>query len=223
MSIRRSVALLIAILTATAFPADGEVREGKADRKAAWDWTIEERLAKRFDPVAMRTREAEYQKVQPTAATSKGYATANGRERASISYSIDGRYHPELFLSHELFDTLITGFTPDLELRAKQRDFLREDLLKHGFDQELFWVQLESVGGEYARLHYDQTKATTKGVDIERCRSRFRALEAARFLFGRQRLDRFLYEALAPKTSFSVTTAGIDQASRLRQAEEGCF
>jgi hypothetical protein len=200
---------------------DPEPREPA--RKRAWEWTLEERLAQRLDPADIRERETVYRekyREQLKASSVRLHAERSNREGA-IEYGIDGARNPELFLSHELFDSLLTGFTRDDSLRVKQRAFMQPKIRRFGFtDDELFWAQLTSVVGEYASLKY--APSSTRPSRIEVCRARHRALEAARQVFGRERFEEFLYMVIAPDKQTSVVTFGVDPATELRKDEAGC-
>jgi hypothetical protein len=162
-----------------------------------WSWTIEERLALRFDAENIRERALAYQpggsevRSQSMVATSARAATT-----PQIEYIIDARRNPEPFLPHELYDMLLSGLTPDESLRLKQRAFYQPFLRTLGYDDAAFWNALASVNGEYLLVrfggtpsHFSSTAGMQAAADA-RCRARFNALEAARRLFGRTAFDR---------------------------------
>ena len=112
----------------------------------------------------------------------------------------------------------MSGFDPDPEIRNKQRELLRDALEARGYDEDLFWAQLESVSTRYAALRYTDEDANEE----EQCRAAFTALESARTLFGRDNFDRFLYEAVAPGMSFSIATNAPHPSQRLCWIANGC-
>src|SRR5437588_13079962 len=90
-----------------------------APPKAAWQLTLDERLAARLDAAATSRRIAESAPPGSNrAATSSTAGTAKHRRRDFVA----GDRHPELLLPHELFDFLI-GTTMDDDPRT--REFLR--------------------------------------------------------------------------------------------------
>lgn len=184
---------------------------GSAGRRP-WQWTVEERLALRFDPEHIKARRLAQQADDPRAATD-GSATGTAGRRVTI-YGIDGARNPELFLPHELFDGLLTGFTPDLELRARQRQSFARAIRAFGYDDAEFWRRLEVVSAEYVALKYDGRADRTA-----LCRARHAALQAARNTFGG--FDVFLYTVIAPSARKAVTSE-VDDAARLRDEAVGC-
>lgn len=226
MASRPASWLLIAMLTlsisivATERP-DADKRERW--RKRAWEWTLEERLVQRFDPSGIQERETAYRAAHggqlgssPSKLTQVSYSAEN------VAYRIDGRRNPELFLPHELFDSLVTGLVPDIELRTKQRVFFESKIRAFGFDADLFWAELSSVSQEYVSVKYDNSRVASPVTAHDHCRARFLALQAARRSFGHNRFEQFLYEVIAPSKQMSSVTGGSDPASQLRDADKGC-
>lgn len=173
-------------------------------QKMGWEWTLEERLAMRTDPVKIAER---------------------ARETAQ-NYSIDGSRNPELLLPHELFQSLLTGFVPDDDRRRRKRESLRAGIIASGFAEELFWAQLRSAASEYIDTYaYPAPGAVVSLADRRNyglCRTAFDALQNARQVFGRERFDRFLYEVVAPRVWVASATNAPDPAAELRYVEEGC-
>src|SRR4051794_19356615 len=93
-----------------------------------WEWSDEERLARRFDPLSIRERAA----ARPAgAATSASRVHSNQMGGVEISAAADlpnfisGARNPELFMPFELFSSLIDhGFAVD----AKEQQFFRRSL-----------------------------------------------------------------------------------------------
>lgn len=203
---RPSVCCVALLLIAT-------LSDAGATGRRPWQWTVEERLAVRFDPEHIKARRLAQLADDPRAATD-GSATGTAGRRVTI-YGIDGARNPELFLPHELFDGLLTGFTPDLELRARQRQSFARAIRAFGYDDAEFWRRLEVVSAEYVALKYGDGRADWTA----RCRARHAALQAARNTFGG--FDVFLYTVIAPSAR-KVVTSDVDDAARLRDETAGC-
>jgi hypothetical protein len=197
---------------------------------AIWNWTVEERLAQRFDRARIQERSLAYKRTggevraQSMPADSDGVASA-----PQFEYVVDGQRNPELFLPHELYDLLLTGLTPDESLRAKQRGFYQPLLKQLGYDDAAFWNALASVNGEYLLVRFGNrpsgfaNKAMMQAAGNARCEARFKALEAARRLFGRAAFDRLLYTVIAPTAMVSKSaTSDVHLEDDLRRAEKGC-
>lgn len=203
-------------------PQGPSLREPNAH--PAGEWTLEERLAARFDPVKIQERETAYLLDHPRD-RSRAYESEGKMEhpdRYMVSYRIDGRRNPELFLPHELFDILLSGFVQDATLRERQRGFCRQAIRDFGFDDTLFWAHLYPLVGTYLTLKYDRSKNVQPGRADEVCRARYDALQAAREFFGPDEFNRFLYVVIAPSAWSASTTNVRDPATRLLRAERGC-
>lgn len=191
--------LLLASLSTIATAADVPI-------KKPWMFTLEERIALRTDPVAMRERARKHEETlrSPTPAHERGVAVD----------AFDGRTNPELFLPHEVFRTLMSmAFVGPSRNGASFRQGFMPEVGRHGLPID-FWERLEKVTAVYitdARTEVDllepATQATERGRKAREalrikqkdlCASRAAALDAARKEFGQERFDRFLYEAIAP-------------------------
>ena len=203
---------------------------GAPQSKVPWDWTIEDRLAARFDPDKNRERQLAYEAKYPQAAGANAQnVAAEGVEmpaRQQHVHMIDGSRNPELFFAYELFDGLMSGLTPDESQRVRQRAYFRPSIRALGYDDEAFWRSLESVSAKYLPLCFPTThpirSAEVKAAAEARCRERYDALEAARALFGRRRFDVLLYTVVAPVSQYSSATFDANPAARYREAEKGC-
>ncbi len=226
-----TVAILVLMIAGTATaPAAGQApasgAESAADeattRKKPWEWTLDERIALRFDPALIAEREKE-ERARKRAA---GVEPLPDPPQSPHNHGIDGDRNPELLLPHELLRSLISGFMPDDERRTRWRESLRRDLVAAGFDEELFWAQLRSATSRYVDTFvYPATGAIDDAASRERhalCREEFLALESARQVFGREQFDRFLYEAIAPRTRAASVTNAPDPAAELRFFAGGC-
>lgn len=185
--------------------------------KPALVWTIEERLAERFDPAKAAARKQQYDRARGEA--NKGHRVEPGA--GLIAVTVDGAYHPELLLPHELFEDLMTGLVPDEEQRHRQREAFSRGIRSLGFDEEEFWNALEIVGDEYAQSLFPAEEGVRQDPEIA-CQSAYRALSQARSVFGSGLFDRLLYEVVAPLTVVAVSTNKNDPAEVLRRQAEGC-
>jgi hypothetical protein len=193
-------------------------RPSEPEHKQPWEWTIEERLAARLDPVNIAERH-EVEEIKDRAAGIVRRARANAGPHR---HSIDGDRNPELLLPHELFDNLVTGLASG-ELRRRKRESLRAGILASGFDEELFWSQLYSAASEYVDEYaYPRSDGAVVREDRGRCRASFTALTNARQIFGQDRFDRFLYEVVAPRIRLAWATTAEDPATELRFVTGGC-
>lgn len=181
-----------------------------------WEWTQEERLAVRLDPAQIARRQ-NAEAARAAAATPQPSTTA---QQGLHNYSIDGSRNPELLLPHELFRSLLSGFMPNEEARQRKRDSLRAAIVAAGFDEALFWSQLRAAASEYIDNHVYPAPGTPHRPGL--CRSAFVSLNNARQVFGKDRFDRFLYEAIAPVTQVTSATNAADPSAELRFVAAGC-
>jgi hypothetical protein len=221
------IAISLLALTANSQTPPTQDPSGPAPRRA-WEWTVEERIADRLNPQKIRERASAYNETLRKRGLSST-ATDNSSEAEAdppgvvITYYIDGQRNPELFLSYELFDDLLSGLESNRSLRAKQRAFYGPAIRRFGYDEEAFWASLESVSSGYLAV----TSADETNGDA-RCVARYQALQAARRLWG-PRLDRLLYVAIAPTAIHSTSMLDRNHGEALRQhgealrrAEMGC-
>lgn len=190
------------------------------ERKKPWQWTLEERLALRLDPAHIKARALVHAADYPQAKAVRSSDERSNRKPVT-AYGIDGRRNPELFLPHELFDTLLRVYGPDKQSAARRREDYGRALSALGFDEKDFWSRLEAVSSEYIAL---QNSPRSPGRDdeahrIDRCRARYSALQSARNTFGG--FDALLYMVVAPGQQYGVSADG-DEMARLRAEAEGC-
>ncbi|HUJ14053.1 MAG TPA: hypothetical protein VL284_09730 [Thermoanaerobaculia bacterium] len=184
--------------------------------KPAWEWTLDERLAERFDPANIQERNDAYVERFPQLRGRPEPPLTGG-----VRYRIDGSRNPELFLPHELFDILVKdGLSSDPSIAAKSRLRLAGRLRSAGFDPETFWPALESVSAPY--LVWTNKRSLQGRETDERCLARYEALQAARSVFGRQAFDRMLYSVIAPGAQFGAGTSMGNPADFLRREANGC-
>ena len=208
----RQLAIFIAVVLLT-------LSTFAADRKAAWEWTIDERLAARLETIHPNVGKR-------IAATAVGSDEAK-RGGGFVTAGLDGRVNPELFLPHELFDGLLTAFITDESLAAKQRGLYGGLIRKLGYDDREFWKTLHSLSSEYLPYRFGGIGSTREKVaqwTAEKCRERHRALEAARSVYGAREFDRLLYVVIAPTFQHSHAASdgtGADYIDDLRRQEDG--
>jgi hypothetical protein len=211
--IRWEVFLILALLLGSIAAWGAEVEKGSGPKKPPWKWTIEERLAARFDPVTKAAREAEQQAEQE--AIRKRWAdSVLFEDEAKITgpppatETIDGSKTPELFLPGELFGMLLNRVFPLEEESAglqESRDRIEQRAAALGFGRDL-WDRLGRVAAPYLKpLHEDNRRRLAtrtndiRGDDMKHfCRLRAQALAAAKVEFGEESFLRLLYEAVAP-------------------------
>src|SRR5436305_5908869 len=207
--------------------------------KPAWQWTLDERLAKRFDPEARRARiaakiaaEATYKTEAEAAEAAGDFAEKSRREDLDV---INGRRNPELFLPVELFNILLlNAFPPGGIDPAGYRGMIEPHAAALGFGAD-FWLRLGRVAAPVldferereklaktnpARLHR-QEGSEINAEEISACRDRAEALVKAETEFGKEPFLRLLYDVIAPSSEVTYSLRGgiVEQA---RAMERGC-
>lgn len=217
---RRSVwSLLGLILFAQA--AAAQTAKAWDDAKPAWQWALEERLAKRFDPAEVAAREALAEKRTRELAT---FPWPWDGERGEVS-ELNGRDHPELFTPMELFIHLVDSaypYPPDGRQQRLWRQLVEDDAAALGFGADL-WQRLRRVASPYLKLLQEDYRIAI-AEQLERgptppevlCRVRRDALDAALDEFGKEAFLQLLYEVVAPPMSMPRLTP-----DSVRRWEEG--
>lgn len=196
-----------------------------------WRMTLEERIALRTDPQLARER------VRHSMGAKKSIAPAATPRARLAADQFDGKSHPELFLPHEVFRSLMTlSFLGPVRNGDRFRKGLMPEVRRVGLPAD-FWERLRSASAIYlsdsfsehdlgaslsrqsgvARRRTEQA-LSLKQLDV--CRSRADAIAAARREFGSERFDRFLYEVIAVNKFHSEER--LPGAEVLRWAEGGC-
>ena len=199
------------------------VTTGGQTERPPWEWTLKERLDERFDPISIRERDAARLAADPRETSGSPNKTDDIAEISKdrpFEYGIDGRRNPELFLSFELFDALLTGLSPQESTRTSQRQLRQKYLRSLGYDPNVFWGSLEGLSADY--LDTQTRMCTDKACADARCVARFQALEAARKLFGRDEFNRLLYLAVAPTLRHATATMDKNYRADLERQELGC-
>lgn len=190
------------------------------DTKPAWQWTLEERLAKRFDPNEIAARKALSEKRTRELAA---FPWPWDDERGEV-LELNGRDTPELFTPVELFIPLVEhAYPPDGQGQRLWRQMVEEDAAALGFGAD-FWQRLRRVAFPYIKLFQEDYRIAI-AEQLERgpappeviCRARRDALDAALDEFGKEAFLRLLYEVVAPPKSTALLTPG-----SLRRWEGGC-
>lgn len=207
--------LVLGVLSSV--PVEGPARPSRP----IWQWSAEERIAMRTDPLAARER----------AGRGGRRITSNVSETAAnpVADAFDGRTHPELFLPHEVFTHVMRiGFMSPPETREAFRAAVQADAQRVGLPAD-FWQEFEAVSAMHVgdlvrftelaraplRVQEDVDHAQTQA-----CRSGADALQAARQEFGEEPFNRFLYEVIA-RSMFYVADQ-LQDASRMRAEAGGC-
>lgn len=207
-------------------------------RKPAWEWTVDERLAKRLDPNAREARAAK-QAAKDRAFLSRFPEATDlpgikaGGAPLQVTESIEGDETPELFLPFELFDHLLDmGLTSGAGLES--RTIIENRAVALGFGRDL-WERLERAAAPYLELQRQEERraraqpspsrpVNSPKIDdaaIHLCRSRAQALAAAKTEFGEEPFLRLLYLGVTPGLSKgNIVKNGT--ADRLRFLEGGC-
>ncbi len=222
--------LLAAAAVLSARPAEcQQPAQAGAQRKPAWQWSIEERLAARFDEAAIRARQADDAAKRAKWRGISG-APAEVFEESSLP-SIVGYREPEVFLPHELFTSLISqAFPEDGRKPDEMKDRFEEGAVVLGFGSD-FWIRLKKVSAPYLKLRNEHHRQAMQGqseslqeeevASRNTCWARAEALARAEAEFGREPFLRLLYVVVVPSMSISSTPED-DTAERLRSAAGGC-
>lgn len=235
--------LLLAVTTSA---QASKIQTRVSPQKPPWAWTVEERLAQRFDPQAVEARAAAVIAEQETLAerfsghweafempeAAKRDATA-ARDYADV---VDGDKTPELFLPSELFDDLfVDGFPPSEVDRAETRGIIERRAAALGFGSDL-WDRLGRVSAAYLAVqrerertarstpsHVPSVEGAMDAGGLRWCRSRAQAMTAAKKEFGEEPFLRLLYLAVAPGHSRTYRSSDTARhASYLHFLEGGC-
>lgn len=214
-------ALLGAFVAVAALAAQSPERVA---RKASWEWTLEERLAKRLDPAARKLR-------VDTAVAGRGRA---GQRPLDV---IRGSSDPELLMPSEIYTIFMRAAFAYEDEPARE---FRQDALNKAVALGLPKDFLEIVEGEseeFLRLQRRELQleervygggtyptsapAEIKNLQSAQCSVRAASIRRLRQIFGVREFDRFLYSAIAPG-AFHDFFELAPTAAALRAQEEGC-
>lgn len=236
--------LIVALAARAATPEqDGaSPRPSAKAERAAWQWSDEERLKVRFDPVSIRERSSreatEPYGVQPPNVV-RGTSKTTQSVDATAGNLIVGRRNPELLMPFELFNLLIEqGFTGDAAARAEFRKSVAPQIEATAIAPDTFWSAVERAAAPFIRNQQQErellaqlNEAKTdeartairqqlKNLQQPQCQQRAAALEAVTKRLGRSVVYRVLYEGIAP--SLNVTSVEPDTPARLQFVAGGC-
>lgn len=225
-----SVFRLVFVVIAALLPATSNGQEPKPP----WQWTLDERLAQRHDPLAAAARlRAQADRVSSLAIVAPA---AKVKPPGNSDY-ISGRDHPELLLPWELFDQMMMmAYADDAVVRSIFREARSSSLSGSGLPPD-FWDRMEAIsvaylsdGSQLRDLHKQpvsdagvKSRIASQSHALEnlKCRDRAGAIAAARHTFG-ETFDRFLYEGIAPNMSIGIGHLGSISEARQHEIEAGC-
>lgn len=216
-----------------------QAQEKKPATKAPWEWTIEERLAERYDPVKVEERRL----LAVEKALHQDPRLENRTIHDPHRAFIDGSETPELFMPFELFSGMIDkAFLADPEYCAVYQEEVQALAGDFGKRDDL-WPMIEMITAEVIAIKQDmrtlgrdpayhdinderyvELRERRKALGLESCRARFVALQVAREHFGEVAFNRFLYEAIASTehASYSWDGENREMVETARYAAGGC-
>ena len=220
-------------------------QEPGARPRAAWEWTEEERLDARLDPVSIRER---WDRAVAEGLT-RPRQPADPRQPVSQAREVDepdeyvvvGALTPELFMPYELFSPLIHHVFADEESRQSEYRERLAPLIAQFAEPKEFWATLEQVARPYvdnlqeerrwaillnnAKTIEERTEILAEIDVVQRpqCGLRRDAFLAAVESLGRETLYRVLYEGIAPGLSVrSGLPSSQEEREQLLFVERGC-
>jgi hypothetical protein len=239
---RRLLSALVTLLALTVLASGGKGSahtEGRHDndkpRKPAWQWTVDERLAARFDPKALEAQAAKQQELWEKSSMAELLGIQPSPSDQAMA-TLDGAKNPELFLSWEIFNFLLHRAFPaeGLDPKDESRRRIEERAAALGLGSDL-WQRLEKVAHPLLELEREEyrramasrgrpqpeAKAKFDKSIIRKCRVRAKAMAAAQEEFGAEIFLRFLYEAVAPTLNVAYRVYE-EKSEDLRFMERGC-
>lgn len=218
--------LLIGVLfmANSGVPAAPDEHPVDIPRKPAWEWTLEERVAARFEPAARRVRvEQHIQRSQ------------NVSDEMASSDSIKGSDNPELLTPTEVLGTFVrAAYSFDDRVAQNFLNDAREKSRQFGMPTDFMDVMKKEVAetAEWERKAREIRARLTQGAgnetdillsdleaaETEACRTRAAALAALRKRFPD--FDRYLYSSIAPGVFYTFSDS--TTIERLRREEDGC-
>jgi hypothetical protein len=210
-----------------------------AATKPSWEWTLDERIAKRLDPTLIRerTQASERDRVERDGFTPEVRASV-GHFATPVRFVVEGRRDPALLMPSELFASIIEG-VGETDNRRGTRRVYRDEIRESGWEEELFWRTLQEATAEYwtttdERIAMERKAQTlslperralnvrVEALSVSGCRLRAEALQRVRQKLGIEQFDRFLYEKVAPNVGISSNFPFGNEEWRLRYIEGGC-
>lgn len=224
--VKRAVGVVLLI----SLPIAAQTVPAESLRKPAWEWTLDERIAKRLDPDAIRAR------AEASRREMGGNPSISGE---LVRFTIDGKRDPELLLPFELFNSILVGVDDDPAGREMIQRIYRDGIRQFGWTEEHFWPTLQKAAREYHRTTEERLAlersarplpsaerralgTRTEALNIAACRLRAEALQTVREQLGAEAFDRFLYEKVAPNVGIGSYSPAGDEEWRLRYISRGC-
>lgn len=235
MKLRRDLVFLL-FLAVMAAPLTFGAEPAEAPRnKEPWEWSLQERLAVRFDAAAIQKRvDSMLDRRHPQA---EGLANHAMADQPRPTDYIDGHAHPELFLPTEILtmfirsayaggeDETAEGFriaaatnASDLGLPSGFLAVLEREaaaMIALQTEESALRDQLSDRKGDPQTIMRELNR-----LESELCPVRAMVLQSLRQQYGTD-VDRFLYAALAPGMSRAMF-GPIPDAQALRLTEQGC-
>ena len=191
--------------------------------KPPWSWTPQERLQLRFDP----TRKSERLNVALT--------KFHIRQLRPGMTPVVGSLNPELLFPSELLDQFLMTTIVVAGERSDRIDHNRQTYIPQirsaGWDENEFWRFVDTAAAGYAAALSSMTEIQRKTrsngknaphwneLALQFCEQRASFFEAARTKYGAEAFDKFLYTAVAPRTT--IWTSDEAGGSAFLSAEEG--
>lgn len=228
--VRLGCGLLVLLI---ALPSAGQTVSPEPT-KPAWEWSLDERIAKRLDPVSIMERAQANERelnLSPEELTYLGLSTP-----PKVRFTVDGKRDPELLMPFELFDSILHGVRDGGE---STRSTYHKAITESGWEEQEFWRTLEISTVEYrratdARLVIERKARTLEGAEkrsltaqaesdgVRECGLRADALQSTRSKLGIEKFNRFLYERVAPNVGIGSDFPLNNEEWRLRFIEAGC-
>jgi hypothetical protein len=234
------------ILAATAVVATSDQRQSAAPAqtadtppatvKASWEWTVDERLAARFDPAVLAARRERLRTRRATADVPPNMPSgASADAIAAPSDSIYGTDNPELLLPFEIFKSFTKHtfvYVDDVSHEFRQ-DATRKALAL-GLPPDIVEV-IEREAQELVALQRREAElndqmagpapdaavaAALQATRAAQCPVRAAAMQRLRAKYGASRFDRFLYTAIAPNVFYEFRLT--ENPAQLKAQEAGC-
>lgn len=216
-------ALLMVLLVLASVTASAVADESpQTAERQPWELTLQERLALFNDPDARQER------VKRAVERERAINDASPAELRRTGFApvdvIDGNVNPELIFPRQAFESLMRPFNSgDLRrLREESAPTLDAIGLPDSFFDELVGIAHDHLMMD---LEYRFPLKKAEGLEnyhryMRLCISSYQTLNAARDHFGREKFDRFLYEAVVPSIGLTYTS---EQSIRdIEFRETGC-
>jgi len=188
-------------------------RERPPVNKRAADWTDEERVAARYDAVAIAERNEVYRLDHPESNERIASASSFRSPSGHMAVMIDGRRNPELVLPVELFEGLVGAVDPRRDLRLQFRAKYTPRLRDLGLNPERVWTDLAETAGSYAAYRLTGPK--------DLCEARKEALRMTEMKIGHDVLYRIFYDVLV-KEYTAVQSTNYPRPGELLLKESTC-